>query len=171
MRSCESTTTFTQNEVVPIKRYAHAGYGRRVIRGMMLFLLVLAVVLGVTVYREDPQEALTCVIICLVMAVMFDIGGHFILKYSAIQTYLPGDLVFTQTTWFDGKCFHRLDEDGDEFSWPLRKIRFAWRSGCTLFLCTSSAAVIPVNLLQLSETDRKSFFRAPANSMPQTGCT
>lgn len=166
-RLYETTTTFTQNQAVPIKRYAHAGYGRMVIRGMMLFLLVLAVVLGVTVYREDHQEALTCAIICLVMAVMLGIGGRFILKYGAIQTYLPGDLVFTHTTWYDGKCFHRLDEDGDEFSWPLRRIRYAWRSGYTIFLCTSSATVIPVNLLQLSPTEREAFFELLKTECPK----
>ena len=158
MRLYETTSTVTQNEAAPLKRYAHTEYGIRIINRMMLFLLVLAVILGVTVYRENPQEALNCVLIMLVLAAGFAIFGRILLKYASAQSYPPGDLSWTYTTWYDGKCFHRLDDDGDEFAWPLRKIRLAWRSGCVLFLCTSSQAIIPINLLHLSETDHKSLY-------------
>lgn len=157
MRLYETTSTVTQNEAAPLKRYAHTEYGMRIIKGTMLFLL-LAVILGVTVYREDPQEALNCVLILLVLAAAFAIFGRILLKYGSTQSYPSGDLSWTYTTWYDGKCFRRLDEDGDEFAWPLRKIRLAWRNGSVLFLCTSSQAVIPINLLYLSETERKSLF-------------
>lgn len=157
MRLYETTSTVTQNEIVPLRRYTHTEYGMTLINGTMLFLLVLAVIIGLTVYREDPKEAVTCVVIVLVMALAFGIFGRILLKYGGREAYQYGDLCYTHTTWYDGKCFHRLDTDGDDFSWPPRKIRYAWRSGTVIILCTASGALIPVNLLHLSETDRKSF--------------
>lgn len=158
MRLYETTLTVTQNELVPLRRYVHTEFGMKLINGTMICLLVLMLVIGAAVYREDPKEALTCIIIVLTMALAFGIFGRLLLKYGAKQMHPYSDLYFTHTTWYDGKCFHRLDEDGEEFAWPLRKIRLAWRNEGVLFLCTSSQAVIPINLLHLSETDRRSLF-------------
>lgn len=167
MRLYETTSTVTQNEIVPLRRYAHTEYGMRLINGTMLSLLVLMVIIGAAVYREDPKEAVICVVIVLVMAIVFGIFGRILLKHGAKEAHPYGDWCYTHTTWYDGRCFHRLDADGDEFSWPLRKIRYAWRSGTVIILCTTSRALIPVNLLQLSETDRKSFFNMIEERCPR----
>ena len=167
MRLYETTSTVTQNEIVPVRRYVHVAYGMKIINGTMLSLLALMLMIAVLVYREDSKEGLTCFIIGLAMALAFGIFGRILLKYGAQQAYPYGDLRYTHTTWYDGKCFHRLDTDGDEFSWPLRKIRYAWRSGPMIILCTTNRALIPVNLLQLPETDRKSLFTLLEEECPK----
>lgn len=158
MRLYETTSTVTQNELVPLRRYAHIKYGTKLINGTMLCTLALMLIIGTAVYREEPKEALTCIIIGLVIALAFSIFGRILMKHGAMQTHPYGDMCYTHTTWYDGKRFHRLDADGDESSWPIRKMQYAWRNGTVVILCTTSRALIPVNLLQLSETDRKSFF-------------
>ncbi|MBE5810264.1 MAG: hypothetical protein E7318_04930 [Clostridiales bacterium] len=167
MRLYETTSTVTQNEIVPLRRYAHTEYGMTLINGTMLFLLVLAVIMGVTVYREDPQEAINCVLLVLALALVFGIFGRILLKYGAKQAHPYSEMSFTHTTWYDGKRFHRLDTDGDEFSWLLRKMRYAWRNGTVVILCTASRALIPVNLLQLSEAERQSFFDLLKSECPK----
>lgn len=167
MRLYETTSTVTQNEIVPLRRYVHTEYGMKLINGIMIFQMVLMALIGITVYREEPKEAVTCVVIVLVMALVFGIFGRILLKFGAKEAHPYGDQCYTHTTWYDGKCFHRLDADGDEFSWPLRKVRYAWRIGTVILLCTSSRALIPVNLLLLSETDRRSFFKLLEEECPK----
>jgi len=152
----ETTSTITREEAAPILRYANKAYQKRLAYGTVNILLLLTMLMGWLVYREDPQEALFCVVFVLGMTAVFGMLCLLLSRFSVNPYTSPGELSWTHTTWYDGKNFHRLDADGDEFAWPLKKIRWAWRKGWMLLLCTSSRALIPVNLLNLSQTDRES---------------
>lgn len=166
MRLYETTSTVSGRDAAPILRYVNKANLTRLVRGTVLIFIVLAAVLGILVYREDPQEAWFCVIFMLGLALMFGAFGFLVIRFGGGHYASSGDITWTHTTWFDGKCFHRKDDDGDEFSWPLRKIRWAWRNGWMLYLCTSSRALIPVNMLYLSETDRESLLQLLQTKCP-----
>ena len=60
-----------------------------------------------------------------------------------------------------------MDEDGDEFAYPLNKLVCAYRAGNVLILCAGQQTVLPVNLMQLNETDRKSVFERIKTECPK----
>lgn len=125
MRLYETTSTVSVCDVAPILRYVNKANLTRLVRGTVLIFIVMAAVLGSLVYREDPKDALFCVFFLLGLALLFGAFDFLVIRFGGGHFALTGDITWTHTNWFDGKCFHRMDDDGDEFSWPLRKIRGA----------------------------------------------
>ena len=167
MRSCESTTTITQNDACMLQRYAHQEVGRITNRWMLGIFAVMVAICCFAAYQESDREAIEMAIVfaCL-MALYY---GIFTLcfKHVVAQMHPWGDQTWTHTTWIEDDGIHRLDEDGDEYVYPLRKLRFAYRDGTTLLLATINQAVIPINLMQLSETDRKLVFELLKEKCPK----
>ena len=158
MRSCESTSVITQNDVCMLQRYVHHEVIRITNRWMTGFLAVLGVSCCYSAFRESLRSGLEVAAIFACIAAL-NYGIYTICsKHIVAQMHPWGDQTWTYTTWIEDDGIHRLDEDGDEYVYPLRKLRFAYRDGTTLLLATINQAVIPVNLMLLSETDRKYVF-------------
>ena len=158
MRSCESTTTVTQNEACKLQRYAHQEVIRITNRWMACFLAVQGVTCCYSAYQESLREGMTVTAVCACLAVLYYVILMLCSKYVVVQMHPWGEQTWTYTTWIEADGVHRLDDDGDEYVYPLRKLRFAYRDGTILLLATINQAVIPVNLMQLPETDRKLVF-------------
>ena len=158
MRLYETTSTITQNEAATLQRYAHHEIGKITMRWMMAIFAGIGLLVFYACSREDIRDAFPAVGIVAATALLM----YFLLRISfkaiVAQAHPWGDRSWTHTTWFDEAGVHRLEDDGDEFVYPLKKLRFAYRVDCTILLCTLSQAVIPVNLLYLSEEERQSFF-------------
>ena len=156
MRLYETTTTVTQNECNIPKRYAHYLQNMKMMRMMTLAFGVLGVVFGFVSLQHSLLAAVVCVAIFGVAAAVCIPGGAWSSKRVAANFYEDGGDSWTMTTWFDEDGIHRMDEDGDEFAYPLNKLVCAYRSEGVLLFCAGLQTVLPVNLAQLSETDRES---------------
>lgn len=158
MRLYESTSTITQNEAATLQRYAHHVIGKITMRWMLAIYAGMGLLVFYACSREDIQAAIPAVAVVAAAALLTCFLFRISFKAVVAQAHPWGDRSWAHTTWFDEAGVHRLDDDGDEFVYPLKKLRFAYRVDCTVLLCTMSQAVIPVNLLYLSDEERQSFF-------------
>lgn len=167
MRLYETTSTVTQNECNIPKRYAHYLQNMKMIRLIAVFLIVFGVGIAAGTLKHSIAAAVTSVVFfALAAAVCIPVGSQSS-KHVAENYYEDGDGCWTMTTWFDNDGIHRMDEDGDEFAYPLNKLVCAYRAGNVLILCAGLQSVLPVNLMQLNETDRKSVFERIKNECPK----
>lgn len=167
MRLYETTSTVTQNECNIPKRYAHYLQNMKMMRMMAVAFAVIGVVFGVASLRHSVFAAVVCIAMFGVVAAICVPIGSWVSKRVACNFYEDGDDTWTMTTWFDNDGIHRMDEDGDEFAYPLNKLVCAYRAGNVLILCAGLQTVLPVNLAQLSETDRKSVFERIKTECPK----
>ena len=156
MRRYETTSTVMQNECNIPKRYAHYLQNMKMMRMMAVALAAVGVVFGVAGLRHSVAAAVVCIALFGAAAVVCIPVGAWSARRVAANFYEDGGDSWTMTTWFDAEGIHRVDEDGDEFAYPLNKLVCAYRAGDVLLLCAGLQTVLPVNLAQLSETDRES---------------
>lgn len=167
MRLYETTSTVTQDQACIPQQYAHREYSMQVTRWMVLFLVLLGVVIGLAGIRENLTSSLIFMGTMLVIA-LFTLPVQVVVgKQTAARMYPGGENSWACTTWFGNDGIHRTDEDGDEVVASLSKMRCAYRAGNILILCSKAQVVFPVNLAQLSETDRKSLFERLKSESPK----
>ena len=165
MRLYETITTVTQNECNIPKRYAHYLQSMKMMRVMAMVFGGLGIVCSVASLQHSLLTAIVCMVTFGAAAVICITVGAWSSKRVAANFYEAGSDSWTMTTWFDEDDIHRVDEDGDEFTYPLNKLVCAYRAGDTLLLCAGMQTVLPVNLVQLSENDRESVL-----AMINAGC-
>ena len=167
MRLYESTSAITQNEACTLQRYAHYEVGKIAMRWILAIYAVMGLLVFYACSRKDIATALPAVGIVAAMALLTCFLFHISFKTVVAQAHPWDERSLTYTTWFDKAGVHRLDEDGDEFVYLLKQLRFAYRIDCTILLCTLGQAVIPVNLLYLSEDERQSLFELLKRECPK----
>ena len=167
MRMFETTATVTQNESNIPRRYAHYLQSMKMMRMMAVTIAVIGMILGVASLRYSVPAAVVCIVLFGAAAAICIPVGSRMAKQVAANIYEDGDGVWMMTTWFESDGIHREDEDGDVLSYPLDKLVCCHRAGDVLILCTGVQAVLPVNLTQLSETDRGSVCERIEAGCPQ----
>lgn len=158
VRSCESTSVVTQNEACTLQRYAHYEVGKIAMRWVLAIYAGMGLLVFYGCSREDMRAAIPAVAVVAATALLTCLLFRLSFKAIVAQAHPWGDRSFMYTTWISDDSIHRLDEEGDEFVYPLKKMRFAYRAGTRILLCTINQAVIPIDLMQLSETDRRYVF-------------
>ena len=158
MRLYETTSTVTQNEAATLQRYVHHEIGKIAMRWMLAIFAAMGLLVFYACSREGIQNAVPAVGIVVAAALLMYFLFRISFKAVVAQAHPWGDRAWTHTTWFDEAGVHRLDDDGDEFVYPLKRLRYAYRVDCTILLCTMSQAIIPVNLLYLSGDEQQAFF-------------
>lgn len=167
MRLYETTSTVTQNECNILKRYAHYLQNMKMMRMMAVTFAVVGLVFGAVSLQHSAFAAVACIVIFGFASIICIPVGSWSSKRVAANFYEDGDDAWTMTTWFDNDGIHRRDEDGDEFAYPLNKLVCAYRADNVLILCAGLQTVLPVNLMQLNETDRKSVFERIETECPK----
>ena len=158
MRLYETTSTVTPNEAATLQRYVHHEVGKIAMCWMMAIYAAMGLIVFYACSREGIQDAVPAVGVVVVAALLTYFLFRISFKAVVAQAHPWGERSWTHTTWFDEAGVHRLDYDGDEFVYPLKRLRYAYRVDCTILLCTMSQAIIPVNLLYLSEDEQQAFF-------------
>lgn len=158
MKRFESKAVVAQNDAVTLRRYAHHVYAWSLMRAIMIIQLLLGLTVGITLYWERPQEAVTLLCVSVAVILLIAVTARLVIPSAVAQQHPWGGEQLEYISWIEDGCIHRFDDDGDVFVVPLRKLRFAYRNGGMLLLCTLSQAVIPVNLLMLSEVERQDLF-------------
>ena len=166
MRLYETTTTVTQNESNIPKRYAHYLQNFKMMHMMAVMFAVIGIVFGIALLQRSVFAAVVCIAMFGAAAAICVPVGSWSSKRVAANFYADGNDSWTMTTWFDNDGIHRMDEDGDEFAYPLNKMVCAYRTANVLILCAGLQTVLPVNLMQLSETDRESVFEQIKTECP-----
>ena len=167
MRLYETTSTITQNDANIPKRHAHYLQNMKMMRMTALAFAVIGLVFGVASLQHSIFAAVVCIVMFGLVAAICVPVGSWSSKRVAANLYEDGDDAWTMTTWFDNEGIHRMDEDGDEFAYPLNKLVCAYRAGNVLILCAGQQTVLPVNLMHLNETDRKSVFERIKTECPK----
>ena len=167
MRLYETTSTVTQNECNIPKRYAHYLQNMKIMRMMALIFGVLGIVCAAAAMQHSLLTAIVCLVAFGGAAAICIPVGAWSSKRVAANFYEDGGDSWTMTTWFDNDGIHRMDEDGDEFAYPLNKLVCAYRAEDVLLLCSGLQTVLPVNLAQLSEADRASVLESIGAGCPK----
>lgn len=167
MRLYETTSTVTQNECNIPKRYAHYLQNMKMMRMMAVVFAVMGIVFGIASLQHSVFAAVVCIVMFGMGAAICIPIGSWSSKRVAANIYEDGDASWMMTTWFDNDGIHRADDEGEDDVFPLEKLVCAYRVGNALLLGTKNHSVLPVNLAQLSETDRKSVFERLKTECPR----
>lgn len=165
MHQFETTSTYSRNDSNIPKRHAHYLQNMKTMRITAVMCVVMGVAFGAAALRYSVVAAVICFAAFGFVASICIPVGSWSSRRVAANFYEDGDDLWTNTTWFENDGIHRIDDEADEDVFPLNKLVCAYRAGDVLLLCSATQSVIPVNLAQLSETDRKSVFQ-----MLKTGC-
>lgn len=158
MRQFETTSTIKQSDACIPKQFAHRLYAMNVAGLLSAFLIAIGVMIGVGSMQDHPEAGWAFMAIMVLAAAICIPVTSMTVKKAAAQMHPTGDGVWTNTTWFENDGIHRTDEDGDEVVFHVNKLVCAYRAGHVLLLCTRTQSLVPVNLAQLTETERKSVF-------------
>ena len=158
MRQYETTATVCQRDACIPKQFSHRLYAMNVAGLMSAVMIAVGVMIGVSSMQDNMTAGLAFMGIMFMVALICIPVTWFTVKKAAAQMHPSGDDEWTCTTWFENDGIHRMDEDADESVYPVKKLVCAYRAGNVLLLCTRAQSIIPVNLVQLSETERKSVF-------------
>ncbi len=167
MHQYETTSTVKQSDACIPKQFAHRLYAMNVAGLMMGFIMILGVVIGVAGMQENMVSGLLFMGIMAIAAVSVVLITSVTAKKAAAQMHPSGDDEWMCTTWFEQDGVHRMDDEEDESVFLVKKLVCAYRAGNVLLLCTKGQSIIPVNLAQLSETDRKSVFERIKTECPR----
>lgn len=158
MRLYETTSTVRQNDSAILQQYVFILRNMKVMLIMSVIFVIMGIVLGIASLKHNVAAGALCFgLFALVAAIMFPIG-KLSAKRTAANMYPRGDGEWSVTTWLENDGIHRADDEGEDDVSPLNKIICGYRAGNVLLLGTNTHSVLPVNLEQLSETDRKSLF-------------
>lgn len=168
MRMYETTSVLRQDDACIPQQYAYRLQYMKTSRITAIALTIVGVVIGLASIRENLLAGLLFMgLMALVSLICIPVGEANAKKLAA-NMHPGGDGEWQSTTWFENDGIHRLDdEDDDEVVYPLSKLTCAYRAGNVLIFCTGNQAVVPVNLAQLTETDRKSVLECIKSECPK----
>ena len=166
MRLYETTAVVQQRDACIPQRHACVQSAMKMMRAMAVILLAIGVVTGVATLRLHIAAGLLTMLLFGVIAVIMMPVGRWSARRTAANYYPDGDGQWTSTTWFESDGIHRTDDEGDEDVFPVSRLVCGYRAGNVLLLCAKSGSVLPINLEQLSETDRKSVFERIKTECP-----
>lgn len=156
MRLYQTSAAVKQSDACIPQQYAHVDQTMKMLRVMALIFLVIGAVLCVISWKHSVSAAvLSFMMLGCTTAIMIPVGKASA-RRVAMNLHPSGDGVWRATTWFENDGIHSADEDGEDDVYPLNTLVCAYRADNVLLLCTKGRSVLPVNLAQLSETDRKS---------------
>lgn len=158
MRLYETTSTVRQGDACILQQYAFILRNMKMMLVMSVIHVLIGVVLGLVSLKHNAAAGALCFgLFAFAAAIMFPIG-KLSAKRTAANMYPDGAGEWRMTTWFENDGIHRADDEGEDDVFPLNKLVCAYRAGNVLLLGTNTNSVLPVDLTQISETDRKSLF-------------
>lgn len=158
MRLYETTSTVRQNDAAILQQYAFILRNMKVMLVMSVIFVIMGIVFGIVSMKHNAAAGVLCFgLFAFAAAIMFPIG-KLSAKRTAANLYPRGDEAWSMTTWFENDGIHRADDEGEDDVFLLSRLVCGYRAGNVLLLGTNTNSVMPVNLAQLSETDRKSLF-------------
>ena len=166
-RMFRTTSVVPMNAAVTLRRYAHHAFAWRIMGLLVLFMVLLGLLSWLTIYRDDPVNALTLNLILLGSMTAGTLLLRAVLPRAIAQKHPWGTESLQYVSWLEDGCIHRLDDDGDMYVIPLRKLRYAWRTEGLLLFCTMAQAVVPVNLLMLSGDEQQALLMILEKGCPQ----
>lgn len=167
MRLYETTSTVRQDDTCILQQYSFILRNMKMMLGMSVILAIVGIVFGIASMKQNVAAGILCIgLFAFVAVIMFPIG-KLSAKRTAANMYPGGDGEWSVTTWFENDGIHRADDEGEDDVFPLNKIVCGFRVGNVLLLGMSTHSVVPVNLAQLSETDRKSLFERLKTECPK----
>lgn len=167
MRLYETTSTVRQDDACILQQYAFILRNLKMMLAMSVVIAVIGIVFGIASLKQNVAAGALCFgLFAFAAVIMFPIG-KLSAKRTAANLYPGGDDEWRMTTWFENDGIHRADDEGEDDVLPLNKLVCAYRAGNVLLLGTHTHSVLPVNLLQLSETDRKSLFENLKTECPK----
>ena len=158
MHLYETTSTVRQDDAAILQQYAFILRNMKMMLVMSVILVLIGVVFGFVSLKHNATAGALCFgLFAFAALIMFPIG-KLSAKRTAANMYPDGEGEWRMTTWFENDGIHRTDDEGDEDVFPVSRLVCGYRAGNVLLLCAKSGSVLPINLEQLSETDRKSVF-------------
>lgn len=167
MRLYETTSTVRQDDACILQQYAFILRNLKMMLAMSVVIAVIGIVFGIVSLKQNVAAGVLCIgLFAFAAVIMFPIG-KLSAKRTAANLYPGGDDEWRMTTWFENDGIHRADDEGEDDVLPLNKLVCAYRAGNVLLLGTNTNSVLPVNLTQISETDRKSLFERLKTECPK----
>lgn len=156
MRLYETSSTVKQNDACIPQQYAQVSRTMKMMRVMSVVFLVLGVGLCAVSWKQSIPAAILCLVMFGFVATIMIPVGKASARRVAANLHPGGEGTWQAITWFENDGIHSADEDGEDDVYPLSTLVCAYRADNVLLLCTKGQSVLPINLVQLSETDRKS---------------
>lgn len=167
MRLYETTSTVRQDDACILQQHAFIQRNVRMMLIMAVLFVMLGIVSGIACIRQNTAAAVLCFGLFVFAAAIMIPVGKLSAKRMAANMYPDGEGEWRMTTWFENDGIHRADDEGEDDVFPLNKLVCAYRAGNVLLLGTNTNSVLPVNLTQISETDRKSLFEGLKTESPK----
>lgn len=167
MRLYETTSTVRQDDACILQQHALIQRNTKMMLAMTVIFAMMGVMFGIVSLEHSLNSAaLVFVLFSFIAAIMMPVG-KLSAKRTAANLYPGGEGEWSMTTWFENDGIHRADDEAEDDVFPLNKLVCAYRAGNVLLLGTSTNSVLPVNLTQISETDRKSLFERLKTECPK----
>lgn len=158
MRQYETTATVRQEVSAILQQYAYILRSMKMMLVMTVIIAGIGIVSGIACMKENAAAGVLCMVLFGFAAVIMMPVGKLSAKRMAANLYPRDEGEWSLVTWFLADGIHTSDDDDEDDVIPLSRIVCGCRTGNVLLLCTDAPSVVPVNLEQLSETDRKSLF-------------
>lgn len=170
MRQFETTSTVKQHDACILQQYAYLRVARKMEVIVVLCLLGIGAAVGLSCIAKSLVAGLMfCGFMAAVALISIPVQRASAKKVAA-QLHPDGDGEWAVTTWFeqDGLHDHEADLPEEERVTDIaRDIVCAYRAGTVLLLCTKNYTVLPIDLVELSETDRKSVYERLKSDCPK----